>query len=341
MKFNLRSIAAAPIVHGDQAGTRADIWGYVLALVGAAFFSLKAIFVKLAYQSDSLAEPVDALTLLALRMIFSLPFYILISAWAIRRWRRDHDSRYPPIKSVVIAALLGSLGYYVCAFLDFAGLQYITAQLERLLLFTYPVFVLVLGALFFGGRITLTGILSILIAYSGIAVIFSGGAIATGDNLWLGVILVLGAAFFFALFQLLAKPQINKIGGLMFTCIAMSSAAITTLMHFGFTEAGQAGIGAALDLPREIYIIGFLIAAVSTIIPSFMINIALGRIGAQAVAIMGMINPIVTIAFAIWLLGEPFSSIDAIGTTLTIFGIGLYTWFDSRPQTQPKSVAAR
>ena len=341
MKFNLRSIAAAPIVHGTGGEPGRDIIGYVLALVGAAFFSLKAIFVKLAYQSDSMVETVDALTLLALRMMFSLPFYIVISVWAVKRWRRDHDTAFPPLRSVITAALLGALGYYVCAFLDFAGLQYITAQLERLLLFTYPVFVLILGALFFGGRITATGILSILIAYAGIAVIFSGGAIATGDNLWLGVILVLGAAFFFALFQLLAKPLVNQIGGLMFTCIAMSSAALTTLVHFGVSETGQAGISAALSLPGEIYLIGFLIAIVSTIIPSFFINIALGRIGAQAVAIMGMINPIVTIGFAIWLLGEPFSALDGVGTSLTIFGIGLYTWFDSRSQSQPKRVAAR
>ncbi len=341
MKFNLRSIAAAPIVHGQNGAGQGDIFGYGLALVGAALFSLKAIFVKMAYQSDSMAETVDALTMLALRMMFSLPFYIVISIWAVRKWRRDRGTQYPPLRSVVYAALLGALGYYVCAFLDFAGLQFITAQLERLILFTYPAFVLILGALFFGGQITRTGIMSILISYAGIAVIFSGGAMTASDNLWLGVFMILGAAFFFALFQLLAKPLVNQIGGLMFTCIAMSSAAITTLVHFGLSETGQAGISAALDLPRDIYVIGFMIAIVSTILPSFMINIALGRIGAQSVAIMGMINPIVTIAFAIWLLGEPFSGIDGIGTALTIFGIGLYTWFDSRAQSQPNKVAAR
>ena len=341
MKFSLRSMAAAPIVYGEQGPARADGFGILLAVVGTVLFAMKAIFVKLAYMSDATLEPVSALTLLALRMGFSLPFYLVISIYAFWRWRRDHGTAALPFKTMIISIALGALGYYVCAFLDFGGLQYITAQLERLILFTYPAFVLILGALFFGGRITRTGILSILISYSGIAVIFSGGAIATGEHLWLGVMMVLGAAFFFALFQLLAKPIINQIGGLMFTCLAMMGAAVTTLIHFSLAEIGPAGIGAALDLPQEIYLIGFCIAAVSTILPSFMINIALGRIGAQSVAVLGMINPVVTIVVAIWLLGEPFSAVDGLGTLLTIFGIGLYTWLDRRPQSQPSSVAAR
>ncbi len=337
MKFNLRSISAGPIVHDPSSGER-DFLGYALAGFGAIFFSLKAIFVKLAYGAEGLTDPVEPLTMLALRMIFALPFYVAIAIWTFRRWRQTHESSHPPIKQMLIAVALGVLGYYLCALLDFMGLKYITAQLERLLLFTYPAFVLILGALFFGGRVTLSGIISILIAYSGIGLIFSGGAIATGEHMWLGVAFVLAAAFFFAFYQLLAKPQINALGGGMFTCLAMFGAIATTLIHFTLTHAVQGDLAVTLDLPRRVYMLGAMIAIVSTIIPSFMINIALGRIGALPVAVLGMINPIVTVGFAIWLLGEPFSLIDGLGTALTIIGIGLFTWFQ---KTEPAAVQSQ
>jgi len=210
----------------------------------------------------------------------------------------------------------------------------ITAQLERLLLFTYPAFVLILGALFFGMRISPWGVLSILIAYLGIAVVFVGGDIAVGDNVALGSILVLVCAFFFGLYQLLAKSRIDVIGGALFTCVAMVIAATAVLAHFITSNVTAGTLSTALDLPPRIYALGFAIALFSTILPSFLINIALGRIGAQAVAMFGMLSPVATIFFAIAWLGEPFGVLDAVGTALTIFGIGLYTWFDKRAKSR-------
>jgi len=222
--------------------------------------------------------------------------------------------------------------------MDFEGLKLITAQLERLLLFTYPAFVLILGAMFFGGRITWSGIVSVLIAYTGIAVIFIGGDIATGINVPLGSALVLGCALFFGLFQLLAKTQIDKIGSSLFTCAAMTAAGTAIFTHFLVTNLVTGDVFDALTLPPRIYLLGAAIALCSTLIPSFLINIALGRIGAQAVATLGMISPIATIVFAIVWLGEPFGTMDALGTALTIFGIGLYTWFDRRTRPIPKAL---
>lgn len=311
-------------------------WGYVMAGVGAVLFSMKAIFIKFAYMPGGglEANELDAITLMALRMGFAVPVYILIGVWVVRQKRKAGEA-LPGKSSILKAAALGMLGYYICTFLDFSGLKLITAQLERLLLFTYPVFVLILGALFFGKRLNKWGVISIVIAYLGIAVIFVGGDIATGVNVPLGSALIIACAFMFALFQLLAKAQIDKTGSSLFTCVAMLAAATGVLTHFLITNFAAGTFSEFLNLPPRIYILGATIALVSTIFPSFLINIALGRIGAQAVAMFGMLSPIATIFVAIIWLGEPFGWIDALGTVLTIFGIGLYTWFDKRAKSTP------
>lgn len=340
MKFglqNIRAMQAGPLVSPEPPSftPRQRGWGYVMAAIGAILFSLKAIFIKLAYQpTGGLVEnQIDVITLMALRMGFSMPVYLIIGFWVVRQRRRNNQS-LPKLGTLVKAGSIGLIGYYVCPYLDFAGLKLITAQLERLLLFTYPAFVLLLGALFFGMRISLWGVFSIIIAYLGIAVVFIGGDIAVGTNVPLGTILVLVCAFFFALYQLLAKSRIDRVGSALFTCAAMSIAALAVLAHFITSNVSAGTLATAFDLPPRIYFLGFAIALFSTILPSFMINIALGRIGAQAVAMFGMLSPLATIFFAIVWLGEPFGPLDALGTALTIFGIGLYTWFDKRAKSK-------
>jgi len=340
MKTNLREITTASFIE-DKAvslspGQRG--WGYIFAAIGSVLFSMKAIFIKLAYMPSVGFEEnqLDAITLLALRMGFSVPVYLLIGAWIIRR-RKLAGEELPPKTLFLKAAGLGLMGYYLCSFMDFEGLKLITAQLERLLLFTYPVFVMILGALFFGHKITRNGVVSILIAYMGIVVIFAGGEIATGLNVPLGTALILGCAFLFSLFQLFAKSQINKMGSSLFTCAAMTASGTMVFMHFLMTNFINGDVMQSLTLPPRIWMLGAAIAVCSTLIPSFLINIALGRIGAQAVAMLGMISPIATIVFAIIWLGEPFGWVDAVGTGLTIFGIGLYTYLDRRTKLRPSN----
>ena len=333
---NARSMSAAPILESatDFSGKQKG-WGYVMAAIGAILFAMKAIFIKLAYQPvDGFVEnQVDVITLMALRMGFSMPVYLLIGFWVVRQRRRNNQA-LPKIGTLLKAGSIGLIGYYFCPYLDFAGLKLITAQLERLLLFTYPAFVLILGTLFFGMRMNFWSIFSIILAYLGIAVVFIGGDMAVGANVPLGSILVLVCAFFFALYQLLAKSRIDLVGSALFTCVAMSIAALAVLTHFITTNISAGTLSTALDLPPRIYVLGMAIAVFSTLIPSFLINIALGRIGAQAVAMFGMLSPLATIFFAIVWLGEPFGPLDALGTTLTIFGIWLYTWFDKRAKTR-------
>lgn len=316
---------------------------------------MKAVLIKMAYRagealpdttsSGTSIEALEPITLMVLRMGFALPVYGLILLWLIQRKRKSalapvtgENSSKPPTAFNTILCLkamaLGALCYYGCAFLDFTGLLYITAQLERMLLFTYPIFVMILGALFFGRKLSIWSISTIILAYLGITIIFLGGDIASGENVLLGSVLILGTALLFAIFQLLAVDLIKQMGSEMFTCIAMISATLVVFAHFLIANGGN--IDPLYHLSYEVYILGLLLAFLATLLPSFLVNLALGRIGAQAVAILGMIGPIATIIAAIKILNEPFGWLDGVGTLLVIVGISLYTIFDKRSRKSPE-----
>lgn len=298
--------------------------GYAFTALGAALFSSKAIFIKLAYLEKS-----DAALMLALRMMMSLPFFLAVGLYALYLHRRAGHP-YPSGRIVALACLNGFIGYYIAAYLDFAGLTYITAQLERLVLFTYPVFVMLLGWLFFQGRITLRGMIGAAITYSGLALIFSGGVSANGWNAVIGTILVLGAALAFAFYQLLAKNLISTLGSTLFTAIAMSSAGVASLVHYGIVSHG---VGPAVSWNYIGLVAGC--AFFATVLPAFLINAGLGRITPQASSMISTISPLVTIILAVIFLGEVFTFVDAIGTALIILGVGFYAWSDARAQRAP------
>jgi len=320
MKSNLRETLAAPSFDSNSSD-KSLIWGgVILGLVAAILYSLKAVFVKLAYlPTEGLAEQVPPITLMMLRLGFSFPVYLGILIWA---WLRAETK--PSVRQIWLAMGTGVIAYYLCTLLDFTGLQYITAQLERLLLFTYPAFVILFGALFFGGSLTKWGVAAVVLAYAGLVIVFIGGDITQSSNLWLGSGLVIACAMLFALYQLLAKTFIDKIGPQLFTCLAMLGAAVAIFMHFLVSAISHDGVGAALSLPPRIYLLGLTIAVFSTLLPSFFMNIAIGRIGAQRVAMLGMIGPLATIVAAILVLGEPFGLWDGVGTVITLAGIALY-----------------
>jgi drug/metabolite transporter (DMT)-like permease len=232
--------------------------GYTFTALGAALFSSKAIFIKLAYL-----EKPDAALMLALRMMMSLPFFLAVGLSTLYL-RRRAGRPYPGWRLVALASLNGFIGYYVAAYLDFAGLIFITAQLERLVLFTYPVFVMLLGWLFFRGRITLPGLIGAAITYAGLALIFSNGVSVSGWNTVLGTLLVLGAALAFALYQLLAKNLISTLGSTLFTAIAMSAAGIASLIHYGLVSRSH---GPAVSWPYVMLVAGCALFA-TVLLPS-------------------------------------------------------------------------
>ncbi len=311
-------------IHVDAAHNRRQrSIGFVCAALGAMLFSLKAIFIKFAY---GVSPDLDSPTLLAIRMGIAVPLYGLIAYWALRRMGTRRSSLNS--KHIIASAFIGLIGYYLAAMFDFSGLQLITAQLERLILFTYPLWIMVLGALFFGKRMTLKGVFAMFIAYCGIALIFVRGSIAVGDNVVLGSLFIFAAALSFAIFQLLATKQIKFLGSALFTCVAMISAGGGVLTHFIVQSALSGSFSRITNQPSEIWLLGAAIAVLSTLIPSFLVNIALGRIGAQAVSVVGMISPLITVVLAVTLLDEPFGLVDGLGTALTILGIGLFTWYE-------------
>ncbi len=304
----------------EPAQVSRNLWiGYGCAALGAALFSTKAIFIKLAY-----AEGVSTETLLALRMILSLPAYGIVG-WLAIRDRRRSGTQLPDRTLVARAAAVGILGYWFASYADFLGLVYISAQFERLILFTYPAFVVLFGALFFAQPMRRNAVLGIAISYSGLALIFTADFGALGINAAKGAAWILAAAIAFALYQLMAKNLIGRIGPRLFTCIAMSAAAFAALVQFALVEPL-----ASLAVGPKLFLYGLLLAIGATVVPSFLLNAALHRISAQANATIGTLSPVVTILLAVAVLGEPFGWIDAAGTALVIAGVGWFTLADRR-----------
>jgi len=293
--------------------------GYLFAAAGAALFSTKAIFIKLAY-----AETIDPETLLALRMILSLPFYFAIGGFSIvDRFRRGRD--LPSAGLVLRSALVGALGYWFASYTDFLGLVYISAQFERLILFTYPLFVVLFGALFFGQKVRSRALFAFAISYAGLALVFAENISTESGNVAIGTTFVLLAATSFALYQLLAKELIAKVGPRLFTCIAMSGATAAAFVQFlAVRDASAILVGPAL------FGYGVLIAVFATVLPSFFLSEALHRISAQANGIIGTLSPLVTIILAAIILGERLTLLGTCGAILVLTGVGWFTLSERR-----------
>ena len=287
--------------------------GFLFAAAGAILFSTKAVAIKLAYE-----EPIDAATLLALRMAMALPFYIVIAGLAVRDLNRRGDP-LPSSGLVLRSALVGAIGYWFASYTDFLGLEYISASFERLILFTYPFFVVVFGAMFFGQPITMRVLAAVGLSYVGLAVIFMEKAGLEGHNTAIGASLVLAAAVAFALYQLLAKGLIGKVGPKLFTCIAMGGAAIGAFAQFFVTHPPT-----DLVVSGRLYLLALFLGIGSTVLPTFFMNAALHRISAQANATIGTLSPVATILLAVAILGERLTLADILGTALVLVGVG---WF--------------
>lgn len=289
--------------------------GYALAAIGALLFSTKAIAIKLAY-----ADAADAETLLAWRMGVSFPIYAVI-AWLAIRQRRRRGVPLPSRRLVVRAALVGALGYWFASYTDFLGLEYISASFERLILFTYPLFVVVLGALFFGQPIRPRALAAIGVSYAGLAFIFAGQSSIGDDRVLLGAGLVLVAAMAFALYQLLAKQVIDRMRPRLFTCVAMGGAGVMAFAHFLLTHP----LGDLVVTPR-VALLGVFLGIGATVIPSFFLNAALHRISPQANATIGTLSPVATILLAVLILGERMTRADLIGSAFVLAGVGWFAW---------------
>ena len=287
--------------------------GFVLAVFGTLLFSIKSILIKLAYQAGS-----DADGVMLLRMLMAMPVYAVI-AWALWQKYPTKGRQLPGLVWLQLAAL-GFMGYFLSSWLDLMGLELISAQLERLTLFTYPIMVAVLGALFFKQALTRKIVLALVLSYIGIWVIYAQEASLSGEGVAKGTILVALAAFSFALYVLFSRKLIAEVGSLWFTSWAMLAACAWVIVYFGVTLDFSQFV-----FNQDILLWTFLLAIFSTVIPSFMISEAIARLGPAQTGIIGSLGPVFTIALAVWILAEPFTLSHLIGFTLVMIGVGVLT----------------
>lgn len=281
--------------------------GLLLAIGGVVFFSLRPIFIKLAY-----AHVTDPVTLLALRMVFSVPFFIAAALWV------RSGANHRPLAGRELAAVvgLGILSYYGASFLDFLALQYIPAGLGRLLLFTYPTIVVILSAVMLRKRVTAREIVALVVTYAGLALVFAQSLGGEQRNLWLGAGLAFAGSTCYALYLVAGTEVIHRVGSVRFTAYAMTAASIACIAQFLALRPLT-----ALDLPAPVYGYAIAMAVLSTAVPVFMTSEALRRVGANTVAIIGALGPVTTIAFG-WLgLEEVMTPLQLAGAVLVLIGV--------------------
>ena len=281
--------------------------GLALATSGVACFSLRPIFIKLAYEYVT-----DPVTLLALRMVFSVPFFI-----AAARWVRS-GTEHRPLAGRELAAViaLGILSYYGASFLDFLALQYIPAGVGRLLLFTYPTIVVVLSAVMLGKRVTGREVVALVLTYAGLALVFAHALGGEQKNFWLGAGLAFASSICYALYLVAGAEVIHRVGSVRFTAYAMTAASLACILQFLWLRPFS-----ALDLPVPVYGYAIAMAVLSTAVPVFMTSEALRRVGANTVAIIGALGPVTTIVFGYLGLEEIMTPLQLAGSALVLIGV--------------------
>ncbi|MCX6212939.1 DMT family transporter [Spirosoma sp.] len=294
--------------------SRARYWlGAFFVFMAAFCFACKGILIKLAYQ-----YPIDAISLLTLRMLFALPFYVLILLNLIRT--------QPPVqltrKQWVSLLMLGITGYYFASFFNFLGLVYITASLERILLFIYPTFVLLINALSFKRPITRLQLLSLGLTYSGILLAFWGNIeTAHQKDIIQGAFWVILSGLVYAIYLVGSDGMIARIGSQRFTCYAMIAATVPVSIHC----IAQHGIHLT-SYPKPVYVLGLGMGIFVTVVPTFMIAEGIKRIGSGNASIIASVGPIFTIILSTIILGEMISIGQIVGTFFVLAGVFLISW---------------
>jgi drug/metabolite transporter (DMT)-like permease len=283
--------------------------GFLITILGAIFFSTKAIFVKLAFKSTG----VDAITLLSLRMLFSLPFY-LVAAWL---GSKKESAVSLTVQQWFYLILLGIFGYYLSSLFDFIGLQYVSAGLERLILFLYPTFSVLINTFLYKTKLNKTQIIALILTYLGIGIAYLGEMkIDTSNpNFYFGSWMIFLCAVTYSFYLVGTGRMIPKVGVTRYTAYAMLSATAGIFIHFLLTKNVQ-------QIPFTPTLIWYSIAlaTIATVLPSFMMSNGMKRIGSNNVSIITSIGPVSTIIQAHFFLGENIIVPQIIGTALVIIG---------------------
>lgn len=284
--------------------------GLLYAVVGAIAFSGKAIIVKLAYRYG-----VDPVTLIMLRMLFALPLFAAMAWWASRG--------QPPLtkRDWLGVVGLGFSGYYLSSFLDFAGLQYVTASLERLILYLNPTLVLLLGWLLYRKPVRAMQLAGMGVSYAGVLLVFGHEIGTAGTHAAWGATLVFASAVCYAVYLVYSGQLVQRLGSLRLVGMATSVACLCCIAQFVLLRP----LHVALDVAPQVVWLSVLNAVACTAVPVLLVMMAIERIGAALSAQTGMIGPLSTILMGVWLLDEPFTGWIAAGTVLVIAGIWVFT----------------
>jgi drug/metabolite transporter (DMT)-like permease len=291
-----------------------SLTGFLLTFTGAILFSTKAIIVKLAFAHSA----IDAVSLLTLRMVFSLPFYLVAAYLISKREDNVHMTR----KQLFLTLALGLLGYYLSSLFDFLGLQYISAGLERLILFLYPTFAILITTFVFKQQLGRNQKWALMLTYLGIAIAYFGELqFDQSAQFLLGSFLVFLCAVTYSGYIAFGGRIIPQIGAIKFTAYAMLAATAGVFAHFLVSSRSTDLLFAPAN-----WWYGLLLAVIATVIPSFLLSLGLKSAGANNVAIISSIGPVSTILQAHYILGEPIFSTQIAGTLLVIGGILLLGW---------------
>lgn len=290
--------------------------GSVFALIAAFLFSTKAIFIKQAYELSPL---VDGTVLMALRMGSALPFFILIC------WLNRHHNKDIKGKDWLRLILAGLIGYYFSSWLDFTGLMYISASLERIILFLYPTLTVIASSIIYKQRLSFKSIFAIALSYGGTVIVMlqEQSTVPHESNFWLGVSLVFAGAVCFASYLLLTPRLIQKFGSWNFTGLALSIACLGTLTHFLMTT--QQPFALLNALPVNVIWYGIALGLFVTVLPTILITQSISRLGASQSAMISSLGPILTIILAVAFLGEHLNGIQWFGCFLNILGVMMIT----------------
>ncbi|HLZ15778.1 MAG TPA: DMT family transporter [Cyclobacteriaceae bacterium] len=309
--------------------------GFLISFSGAVIFSTKAILVKLAFRHTH----TDGLTLLMLRMLLSLPFYLLAAFWGSRKEDNVRMSRRQ--WTGVIA--LGLLGYYLSSLFDFIGLQYISAGLERLILFLYPSFSVLINSVLFRQKVSRVQYWALAFTYLGIGIAYFGELkIDTGNpNFYWGSFLIFLCSITYAFYLSGTGRMVPVLGAAKFTTYSMLAATTAILLHYFIRQGLRGEELLPVSAGGRLWMYGVLLALVATVIPSFMLSAGMKIIGPNNAAIVTSVGPVSTILQAHFVLGDPIFPEQVIGTVLVIIGVLWIGWKGRKAEAEAEVEAER
>lgn len=317
------STMVSSIIQVTPSSSKINTLGFLITIGGAIFFSTKAIFVKLAFQDTK----VDAVTLLCLRMLFSLPFYIGAAWIAHKKEGVVQLTR----KQWLWVLTMGIFGYYLSSLFDFIGLQYVSAGLERLILFLYPTFAVLINTFYFKTKLSRIQVLALVLTYIGIGTAYWGEIRSAqyGPQFFYGSFMIFLCAVTYSFYLVGTGRLVNAVGATRYTSYAMLAASAGIFTHFLLTHPVQNVV-----MTSSLAGYGIALAIIATVLPSFMMSVGMKKIGSNNVAIITSIGPVSTILQAHFFLGETIIAEQILGTALVILGVIFIGW-QSKIATEP------